>query len=819
MVTRGTNITQADLDALATLANSVGAPLPTNFEFSYMDEVILPPTDLVGTINYGAGGYVAAGVQVVVHVYSYKDVSGRRHYSRLFAAGSVLPNSSTDAFEIEWTWTPPVAAVDGYIYVVIDSGDSYFVGLWQDVTSLPFTDDSLSLNDPFSGFAVDRNPIEGWRSTTNYLTDGGGSFTQTPGQWLFELNRMRGAMVSGYTEDVNWLVSGPWVVSVGSRLRYGSDSLVYGSVEFWYAADDHAGDIDIETVAEIGSEAVPIELLNDLSGDLYQEALSLTLPAAHTFRGRITWETDNAIAGGITHALSVLSGAVTITTETWAVDGSTLTLDFVLELPSGASEVRIDIDLNDGTNAFANDGLLVSDVVLDTEVVTPTDADIIHATSLGKTAEPVTIDPTLGPVVFNGGNYYPSFRAEGDLDGVWVAMTRPVFGIHTYLDSDLPNYYRAVTSGPRGTAEAAEAEFSVTPAVAARSSLWPVFRDTDFGTWMPTGNNAVNKLVPYFQLDVFHSMIQDEVTVAAEGVSNHFSLAVAASYEKLILRSSDPMATIYLSLSSDPIDPNDGGTYDVSAVGELILPDDFAYAGGGTVYYLVKNNELTQQTFFLRRILCLKNSDDVYPGDAPIFFNTAITGLPAFESYSYNLPDSTWTSTVDTGDKLEIPRSGYCIYEVTVARPSVGDIAIIPSTGEAALVVKLGVMLGSDLDSGGTFSELLEVTIPADEPSITTTVFWPVLNGACLAYQCDEVVNVMASANFQPAVISHHYPPRGAQIGPIRGTWSGERQPAAPQSGRGTCYFANGFNNQQDYVVLPICADLYNDTEAVLGIL
>lgn len=825
-VTRNTVITQAAVDTLATLANGIGAPMPTNFEFSNFDDTVLPPTAVVGTINYGSGSYVAEGTTIIVHVYSYKDVSGVLHYSPRYAIGHVTPNNSTDAYEIEWNWTPPVAAVDGYIYVLFATFTST-VGEWADVTALPFTDDGAGLTQPLIGTRSTWNPVEGWAARENYLGNSAG--VQIPGPWLRELGRIRQNIVS-FTPDATWLVSGPWCVSVGPRLRYGSDDLVYGSVEFWYAADDHAGNVDIDTVAEIGAAVLPFEFTNALSGDVFQDTMVFSLPAAHSMVGQIVWTCANAVAGGSTQALSVIAGAVTITTETWTISDDTITLDFELSLPTGASQVRIDIDLNDGTNSFSNDGLMNADVVLATENLAASAVDIIHPTSTGSKVTPTAIDASLGPVVFQGVNYYPSFHVVGDIDGVWVATTRFAYGIHTYLESDLPNYYlNSTTSGPRGEADDDPQTFAITPAVRARSSLWPVFRDTDFGTWRRMTPGTTETEVPYYPQDTFHAMLQHTASAEAGGVTGYFSVLVGSNYEQLVLRASNLAMTIYVSTSGAAIDPALPASYDVSGVGEVRLPDDFSYAGGGTVWYLAKNTTATAASFYLRRILCSKTAGGVYPGDTPDFFKKLVDGNFGYEKYSYNTANSTIGGSNLICGHLEIPHSGYCVFEVVVSRlPVLGTDGLwaVPSTGQAALDVKLGVMLDQTFDVAGTFEEFQTVTILANEPSVTTTVFWPVIKGTPLAYQATSTVDVMAYVNFMPAVNSHFFPDydysSGGVIGQsVHGQWSGERQAtAATQLGPdGAWMNGRGDSLYSDQVVMPVSATFYNDTEATLNLL
>lgn len=822
MIARNSIITQADLDALAQAANDVVGPMPDDFVFNNFDEDILPPSAVTGEITYGAGGYFAEGLIVVCRVHSYKTIASVKHYSKLYATGSVLSDNSANPFTIEWDWTPPVDAVDGYVFTLLSwvneplHATGHYYGAWKEVTALPFTDDydSLTLDYGDAGaLSPSRvNPVMSWLRPAEATSD------VNAGPWLRELGRIRRGIYSNYTPDATWLVSGPWCVSVGPRLRYGSDDTIYGEVEFWYALDDHAGDVEFETLAELGTTDQTLAVAGTATVDVLVTQLSFTLVAAHTATGRIVFSANGTIAGGSTHVLSVTAGAVTIVTETWTVAANTLTLDFEFDLPTGASNVQVDIDLNDVTNPIDSSADMYCDVSLGTETITPSSVDAIHPTSLTKKAVPTAIDFTLGPVTFKGVDYYPSFRITGDVEGVWVAKTRWVFGVHTYLDCDLPQYYStSLVSTARDEVENTDASAVVTPAVSARSSLWPVFRDTDFGSWKQMGNAV--RPVPYWELDLFHTCHENIRSAEASGVTSTESVFVPSDYEKLIISASPATVTVYVSTATNEIDPNNPATYDASAVGSVTLPDDFAWAGNGTVWYLMKNNTATATSVSMRTVLCIKDDDGVYPGDTPVFFNTLTSGLSAFENYSYNIA----TTSPRSLGKIEIPQSGYCVYEVVIRRSPVwsGSVMVIPSTGEAALTVKLGMMHDATFATAGTFVEFDTFTILADEGSVTTTVFWPVLSGAALAYQCDEIVDVMAYVNFQPLVISHFYPDGSTGSGDKRGRYCGEAQwpPGSSVSSRMARWSNSCSPGISQLVTLPISSDLYNDTENLLAVL
>lgn len=820
-VTSGTPITQADLDALATLANSIGTPaIDQTHQFTYFDADLQPPSAVTGTINYGSGTHLAAGVEFICHVYSYKDISGRRHYSQQCAIGHVQPNTSLDFFEVEWNWTAPADPVDGYIYVYWQGGTGNFVGLWSDVTALPFTDDFSSLTDPFSGVYADENPVEGWEVVDSTRLDytSGAWF---PGPWLRQLNRLRtDAFGDLAANDPSWAVSGPWVVAVGPLLRFGSDVSVYADVEFLYAADDHVGNLDLDTIVEIGTSEVPVELANASSGTTFQGFLDYDTTAAGTVSGTITWTLGGSSYN--TYGLTITSGTPTINTENWTVNGNTLTLEFDISLPAGVSVIRVDVTTT--ADNFTDPADIISAVLLDTENLAASDTDVIHESSLGKKVVPTAMDGSLGPVTFNSVDYYLAFRAEGNLEGVWVAKSRPVFGVQTFLQNDLPNYYWSANGWY--SSDHAEATFngnSVQPAASPRSALWPVFRDTDFGTWR-NFNNGGSAPIPYWAgVDPFHSFAQDQLALEAGAKSEASSIFVPSNYEAIVVKASNASISVYVSTVSASIDPNNAATYDATGVGEVRLPDDFAWSGNGTLWFLFKNTTANAATFWAQTVLCLKNDSNIYPGDAPVFFKTLSSGLAGFELHSFNWAPGTKDS--GGGGTLSVPHSGYCIFRITITRlpvAGVGGIASAPSTGTAEIGVSIGVIQGQTFDVSGTFEQLDTITLPANTASVTQEVFWPVLQGTPLVYQASEQVQVMAFVNFQPALHSDFYPPRGNLVsGNLRGRYCGERIPNVIL-GLGTSYFRSPNNlaaTDMDRVTLPVHATLYNDAEDILNLL
>lgn len=240
-VARGEAVTLAKLDELAAFANEkVEASVsPTSaayddppFAFSAFSSDVEPPSGVAAEIVAGTGYEYAR--RVLVHVYAYKDVDGRRTYSAKFATGWIKLQANDVPCNLDWSWTASPSAPDGYIVDYRDGGIyTTGIGKWVDVAGTSFTDDWVSLNDPFlnssgdlwggvtSGWMAARNPVD-------YADYAPGSpepfyWSRQNGPWLRELNMLRNWIFNpaNYTPDETWRVSGPWCVSVGPVLRFG----------------------------------------------------------------------------------------------------------------------------------------------------------------------------------------------------------------------------------------------------------------------------------------------------------------------------------------------------------------------------------------------------------------------------------------------------------------------------------------------------------------------------------------------------------------------------------------------------------------------
>lgn len=836
-VTRRQEITQADVDALAALANTrLGAYLASqssppdfiyrDFEFSYMDSEVLPPTSLAGVVNLGSGDYGTGGL-VSIRVYSYKIISSRRHYSKKFASACIA-EGATFPSNIEWTWTPPSGGADGYIMVWRGgqlfeepiTGSPGFEAYWKDVSTAGFVDNGYfneTLAEDTGILAQNFCPVES-------------------GQWRRELERIKITANAYSAADESWVVSGPWCCSVGTRLVSISGTFTrFKEIEFWYAADDHSGDVPVTAMYVLGTSGAPVSIPDDISGttDSAQFTLNFnSVTGTSVVTGRISC--GRSVGGaGWTHSIS---GSGTVVSETWTeVSATVLALDFVFNLPQGTSSMVVNVTSLVGV--VNTPGFFYADATTLVDTITPTDETIVHPSSAGKKIDVSgSFDPNDPVMHFMGGAGIKADTIDVGINGVWVAKTLPVFCVNTYLESKIPTggVYSGDGTAPDTTSQRGMVPglyddpgnppvTPVVPAVGARPSMWPVFRDTDMLTWRvypgKEQDDLINDyLVPFFANGNFISF--GSQTILA-GEHRSYLFFPPDNFEAGKIEAEGTTLPIYFSQVDYP-DPDNPSTYDGVVPSPLRMPSDYNPTPGSGVLYTIKNNTADSVTFNLRTTNFTTLDGAVggwWPGPVPVFFYRTDENRGAFERYSYNF---TTPKSDGLGIQSEIPLSGYCIYEIKVQRASTGaTFRTVPAAGQPELDVSIGLMRGTTNDDVGTFEELLSVTIPEDDASITVTVFWPVLDGAALVYQCSEVVEIFAAVNFQPEYIAQYvvtssHPSYSSQKW---GTYSG-----LPIASTSVLRFRNesfraGSGFTEGYVTHHAAADIYNDIEAVLNVL
>lgn len=282
------------------------------------------------------------------------------------------------------------------------------------------------------------------------------------------------------------------------------------------------------------------------------------------------------------------------------------------------------------------------------------------------------------------------------------------------------------------------------------------------------------------------------------------------------------------------------GTFVVTVVDEdhftYTMPSSAASPATGTITYTPLNKE---RSAVVRYVI---NTKADY---SPRFFKTVGASdkndLEGFSFLSYN--QEPFRLSTHKG-YLQIPDKGYCLTRLVAKRKPVGDpIALTPGSGTER-VVSLGVVRDHAYPEGGTYVELGTVTFPSNKGTLTidltnggTLPGWPVLGGCPLAYQCDEELEIQAFCNFQPMVFSQYrtemdgdvfraYIPDNAY-----GSFSGMVSPYPDN------YSTTGLLSElsrvvwttrimigaidraafSDWIVWPVAACLYNDTEALLN--
>lgn len=838
------------MDALATLANATmgaytgsGHPITPDFrdyQFSCFDDAVEPPTNVIGTS--ASGGDYTAGKVHTIRVHAYKTVFGRKRYSKRYATGSFLVPAGAD-LAVQWNWSPPSGGASGYVLLngqeVLDGPGRYeFImpfKYWLDVIAANYLDESsINWNNPGDLFVI--NP-----SDPNY-----NPVNAAP--WTRELRLIKQDILNlvsngFFTLTNDWLVSGPWCVAVGNRVvtnlgpGTGVNALChYKDIEFWYPTSAHSGDLTITRESFIENSSGPN------TADTWKLPATLSAPARVT--GRFLVRCDTAL-GTWSHSITVNSGAATIVSETWQDCGLFLECEFVIDLPSGASEIWITAATTAGAPTFSR---IWAGLKLDSIDLTPVDVMALHPSSACKKAVWGTGLTDAGQVSsFWGGVSNVSLRAE-QIDGVWVAKTLPVFGEMVFLEPDIPTYgsylsnYQVfgdqTTPGPRAAVPffvvgedgeqvepSAFAQNWMQPSVANKPSLWPVFRDVDYLTWKPLANSSLKSPVPFFSNGVFASF--ENVSVSGD-LHRGSVLAPDNAVALRVYATGDVPVRIYYSSTGALIDPDNFSTYDGYVDGgTLRIPEDFPIDTGHNLtlaFTSISGDPLTSLTWRWGLFVNFPLWD---PGLLPVFFKReSIQGHGAMELFSYNFAPGTRADNLFSTEHLhERPLSGYCITRLIVRRTPRGTtFATIPTTGEAELEVQIGRMNGTTIDTPGTFVSMLTVTIPADDGQVEATVFWPVLDGTPIAYQCSETVDIQAFVNHQPSLISDFV--RETTISPLyKGRFYGKPN------------FFGGFNTRvlrfpnltnfdwplpdtlDSYIALPPTATVYNDLEAVLNLM
>ena len=222
-VISGNSITQADMDNLASLANStllpiVNAAVLTNswsmheYDFDYSNPTkqtqpayefptypnnTTPASNVQGTIVYNTGSYLAYSSSLYIRVYPYKVVSGKRQYCLVPTQGIVTSDSSNNNYIVNWNWDAPAGGADGYIvekyiFPYVNNGLKTYI----DVSNNAYSD--ASWPQPYT----QHNPMS-WNTTLNRIKADYHNLMHNIGLGADYL----------FNSDSN-ILSGPWCVGV-----------------------------------------------------------------------------------------------------------------------------------------------------------------------------------------------------------------------------------------------------------------------------------------------------------------------------------------------------------------------------------------------------------------------------------------------------------------------------------------------------------------------------------------------------------------------------------------------------------------------------
>jgi hypothetical protein len=449
-------------------------------------------------------------------------------------------------------------------------------------------------------------------------------------------------------------------------------------------------------------------------------------------------------------------------------------------------------------------------------------------------------------------------------DGAWVANTLPVPGQNVFCDQDMPPFVGTegiywtslgtVATSDSGMIginvpvassmrESAPAQRDYTnsqitsriknfgllqSSMAARPTPYLVLRDTDF--------------VPFdygFNIGESNKISQNEIA-SADGSLNYHNLHVGADvtavriravkagtgqkgWKNGVLQYGDALATplnIYVAQTYFPttsaydfgktdstvtIEPDGGAGYLAT-----ILNNGFTFGIG--------NTSGTDEAYDL-----VVETDTVAAPNRQYFpacnecFSYVINGTPRIQGF-----------TTSVFRNKPIPQNGYCIFKLRATRlPELNGagISVTPTSGDE-LVVTIG-QNKLQPDNTLVFTPMLQddgvtpftVIIPADgRDSGDVAVFWPVLGGNEIVYQCDEQVMVEAWVNWQPIFFNSVF-----ALGPdpynIGGGLQVTPDALAFQYALGFInYFDIALANypapvypKQTFVQLPISVEIYND--------
>ena len=403
--------------------------------------------------------------------------------------------------------------------------------------------------------------------------------------------------------------------------------------------------------------------------------------------------------------------------------------------------------------------------------------------------------------------------SDVSVPGVWIAKTLPVPGRNVFCDQDMPQFVNFVTNGIGETylIAASSAQVSQYPnqtpvatsmrcyvdaldsqnnptipnfnpvqsARPASPTPYLVRRDTDFVPFtlgfnpnellnVNSGQAGANGASVFGgSPTVYNTADSLKLRLVAGGTGGKGWRSGVLGYGTAL-----PAAMRVYFSTVGYIDVTNPSTYDFYVDANSIDFPGAAPAGypggaaaywarimaGGGINYAVQNN-----TAGTLNIDVVEQLD--FGGVAPVrqYFP------PYFECWSYSLDGTPSLFPLFAGNynfNKHIPQAGYSIFKVRATRlpvPNGAGISVTPTTG-AAITATVG-QNRLQMDGSLLFTPLLDaasnpitVTIPLNQrDSGDVTVFWPVLAGTELVYQCASQIIFEAWVDFQPVFFNLIY--------------------------------------------------------------
>lgn len=683
--------------------------------------------------------------------------------------------------------------------------------------------------------------------------------------------------------DDSKLLSGPWIVSQGALcyaslpdLRNSGASItnLYKNVSFIYSETDSPGGVTVNTEIGLGDLQFPTTVLIEARNDqpanqtigrhtfqmLCTQACNITATLIVQLRtinetlpdptAQITFGPDAAFS----YSLGAWNGTSMIITVTItkAIAANTLaSLAMLISVTDPGDEFAF--GSFDPLTAQGGITWLTGQAGFSLTATAATDTDIIHPGSTGKkvvatpfsTVPVFTLDSVAMPIVY---------RESNGVKGVWSANTLPVPAINGFLDQDFAPYIvrRDLVSGitaiglgendafitdplPPNITDTGMKQFAPMPqsdpkineartAITVRPVQWPVIRDTE--------------TYPTFDFDYYKQNTDTAQNLAANGTFGDwiFLPLINATFKGLAFQfinptpSPMPSVKFYFRTGVVTIDPSNPGTYDFSFTGtSFTIPDDVPaefqpfYTETNFTYLIQDISGVAHQFTFRLQFQFKDTNGNFYSWPLMIPKFQPVTPGPYLECGSYRFtPGNNQPALFGTLSSLPIPQYGYCVYRVMARRRPALTTSQVPLAPNATspITVKLGIM------RSGVFVQFTTATIAIGRADTGfTSVFWPVMFGAPLVYQCDEALNVTAWVNFQPPLFSSY---QGLQFlfANIYPEWTGVN-PGNEYGG--PAWFASNWaklefqkidgNGNLSTVQFPACAEIYNDLEALLSTL